>query len=65
VREHFIASNLQREAWLRDSNGNWQACIYNPSSRLSCYGSELTTVIFMKTDGSWVAGPTLQIFCID
>jgi hypothetical protein len=64
VREHLVASSAQREAWLQDSRGNLQACIYNPSKRLSCYSDELTTIIFTKTDSSWVAGPTLRHFCI-
>jgi hypothetical protein len=64
VREHLVASSAQREAWLQDSRGNLQACIYNPLKRLSCYSDELTTIIFTKTENSWVAGPALQHFCI-
>jgi hypothetical protein len=64
VREHFVTSGAQREAWLQDSRGNLQACIYNPSKRSSCDSDELITIIFTKTERSWVAGPTLQHFCI-
>jgi len=65
VRKRFVASSAQREAWLRDSSGNLQACIYNPLKPLSCYSGELIRVVFTKTEGSWVAGPTLQDICID
>jgi hypothetical protein len=64
AREHFVPSIAQQEAWFQDSRGNLQACIYNPIKRLSCFSDELTTIIFTKTGGSWVAGPTLQQFCI-
>jgi hypothetical protein len=65
VREHFVSSRAQREAWLQDASGNLKACIYNPSQALSCYSGELTTVVFTKTDESWVAGPTLQGICVN
>jgi hypothetical protein len=64
VRDYFVASSVQQEAWFQDSRGNLQACIYNPTKRLSCFSDELTTVIFTKTEGSWVAGPTGHHFCI-
>jgi hypothetical protein len=65
VREHFVISGVQREAWLQDASGNLKACIYNPSKAHSCYSGELTTVVFTKTDAFWVAGPTLQGICVD
>jgi hypothetical protein len=65
VHERFVASSSQQEAWLRDSSGNLQACIYNPSKRLSCYSHELTTIVFTKTESSWVAGGTAQTLCTD
>jgi hypothetical protein len=65
VRERFVTSSAHREAWLQDSSGNLKACIYNPSKPLSCYSHELTTVVFTKAEKSWVAGPTLQVICVD
>ena len=65
VGRRFIASSAQREAWLQNSSGNLKACIYNPLKALSCYSRELITIDFTKTDGIWVAGPTLEGICID
>jgi hypothetical protein len=65
VGERLGFSAVQREAWLEDSNGNLQACIYNPMKPLSCYSGELTTVVFTKTEASWMAGPTTQHICTD
>jgi hypothetical protein len=64
VREFFEATSSQREAWFEDSNSNLQACLYNPSKRMSCYGRELDLVVFTRHEASWVAGPTRQVFCV-
>jgi hypothetical protein len=63
VRERFVASGAQREAWLQDSNGNLKACLYNPLQPRSCYTRELITVAFTKSEVSWVAGPTVHGIC--
>ena len=63
VRESFVATSAQQEAWFQDSKGNLQACIYNPLNRRSCSGGELALVVFTKTETTWEAGPTMKVMC--
>jgi hypothetical protein len=65
VRESFRATGVMREAWFEDSKSNLQACLYNPSNRMSCYGGELHLIVFTRHESSWEAGPTMQVSCID
>jgi len=64
LRNDFVASGAQQEAWLEDTGGNLMACIYSPSERLSCYSRGFVTISFAKTDGTWVAGPVTQVVCV-
>ena len=65
VAETFEASMSQREEWFADSSGNLQACLFNPTNRMSCYQRELHLVVFLRNESSWVAGPTRQALCVD
>jgi len=65
VRESFVATSVQQEAWFEDLQGNLQACLYNPMKRMSCEGRDLQLVIFTRHESSWEAGPSLEIQCWD
>jgi hypothetical protein len=65
VRDHFVASRAQREAWFQNAAGHLKACIFNPLKPNSCYSRELITVDFVNFAESWVADSPLQHICID
>ena len=62
IREHYVPTNVQREAWFQGPNGALQACLYDPHERIPCVTTQVT---FIRVNSKWEVESDMQTACLD